>query len=340
MLRHTPAAAESALLLSRRSRNKWADFCSYVSLYLIEEAYAEHDVLLSPLIARRRALDSEVEEPLDLNLPQRPRSLIQDWELIIEAERTLDPFDGTAEQQLFAARRELIIEAEETLDLSEPGMQQRLLAIYLHGIEDWGYASDSPIAEDGTIVLVSEGRALVRGLQVDGVPIAEDGTLVLGPTALQLTVARFERLDAPRVLLDHLARIDAGIAADPAAAIGSAKELIESVCKLVLDDYSVAYGRGDPLPDLYKRAAAQLGLVREAVPESAKGSAAAKKVLQNLMTTVQGLAEIRNELGLGHGRAVPSPALTRHARLAANSAITVVEFVLETWRSRKNAEGG
>jgi len=74
------------------------------------------------------------------------------------------------------------------------------------------------------------------------------------------------------------------------------------------------------------------------VPASAKGSAAAQRVLQNLMTVVQGLAELRNELGLGHGRTAPSPAYARHARLAANAARTVVEFVLETWHDRESAE--
>jgi hypothetical protein len=281
--------------LSRRSRNKWADFCSgHGTLRLIEHAYAAHDVLLPP-----------------------------QWEPPPSSQR-----------------RALVAAAEETLDLADSGVQQRLLATYLDGIEDWGRATDAFIAVDYDDVLVPEARALVRSLQRDRAPIAEDGALVLGATAPQLTVARFARLGEPRVLLEHLARIEAGIAADPAAAIASAKELVESACKFVLDDYSVTYERGASLPDLYKAVAKELRLSREAVPESAKGSAAAQRVLQNLMTAVQGLAELRNELGLGHGRTAPSPAHARHARLAANSARAVVEFVLETWHSRKDADGG
>ncbi|MGW8779803.1 abortive infection family protein [Streptomyces sp. NPDC055796] len=46
------------------------------------------------------------------------------------------------------------------------------------------------------------------------------------------------------------------------------------------------------------------------------------------------MAELRNQLGLGHGRTTPSPALTRHARLALNSTVTVTEFVLDTWQDR------
>src|SRR5205085_6297929 len=117
--------------------------------------------------------------------------------------------------------------------------------------------------------------------------------------------------------------------------IGSAKELVESACKFVLDDYGVSYARNASLPDLYKAVSVELRLSRESVPDSAKGSQAAQRVLQNLMTAVQGLAELRNELGLGHGRTTPTPALARHARLAANSARTVVEFLFDTWHARK-----
>ena len=71
------------------------------------------------------------------------------------------------------------------------------------------------------------------------------------------------------------------------------------------------------------------------MPGNRKGSDSARKVLQNLATTVQAMAELRNELGLGHGKTRHSEALERHARLAFNASRTVVEFVLQTWHQRK-----
>lgn len=125
---------------------------------------------------------------------------------------------------------------------------------------------------------------------------------------------------------------------DPPAAVGSAKELVESVCKFILDDYSIAYDSKESLLDLYKKAAKALKLNREAVPDSAKGSESAQRVLQNLATAVQSLAELRNELGLGHGKTKASPAFSRHGRLALNASRTVVEFLLETWHARREIE--
>jgi hypothetical protein len=280
--------------LSRRSRNKWADFASTNgTLRLIEDAYSGQDVLLPA-----------------------------QWE---------PPLNGK--------RRAMCAAAEGTIDVTDASVQQRLLAVYLDGVEDWGHwPENSFLPEPHDDELVPAARALVRSLQHDGAPIADDGTLILGANRPQLTVERFDRLGEPRVLLDHLTRIEAGVSSDPAAAIGSAKELVESACKFVLDDYGVSYARNASLPDLYKAVSVELRLSRESVPDSAKGSQAAQRVLQNLMTAVQGLAELRNELGLGHGRTAPSPALARHARLAANSARAVVEFLLETWHARKDAE--
>jgi len=128
------------------------------------------------------------------------------------------------------------------------------------------------------------------------------------------------------VVSQHLERIAASVERDPPAAVGSAKELVESVCKFILDDYKVEYSGKDDLLVLYKKVAKELRLTRESVPGSVKGSESAQRVLQNLATSVQALAELRNELGLGHGQTRPSAAFARHARLAFNASRAVVEF--------------
>lgn len=140
-----------------------------------------------------------------------------------------------------------------------------------------------------------------------------------------------------KVLHEHLTRIGDSVARDPAAAIGSAKELVESLCKIILERSGQSYPHGDDLPALYRRVAELLRLNAESVPESSKGSQTSQKILRTLSTTVQCLAELRNELGLGHGRSTPSPALARHARLALNSTVTVTEFLLDTWQDRVNS---
>jgi hypothetical protein len=184
--------------------------------------------------------------------------------------------------------------------------------------------------------LAADGWVLVVTGHMSGRPVFE-GTRKGGgkhpTTALRLP--EYQRLRDPRVFEDHLRRIEAGLAADPAVAIASSKEMVESACKIILDDYGVAYSGKDDLLDLYKKAAAALKLNAESVPDNVKGSQAAQGALRALVTTVQRLAELRNELGLGHGRNRASEALTRHAKLAFNTAAAVAEFLLDTWHARR-----
>jgi hypothetical protein len=131
-----------------------------------------------------------------------------------------------------------------------------------------------------------------------------------------------------------LARIRDGLTSDPAAAISSSKNLLESLFRIVLDRSQIDYGAREDIPQLYRKVADLLELKAESVPGSAKGSEASQQVLRTLVTTVQSLAELRNELGIGHGQSTRSVALARHARLALNATVTIAEFVLDTWQSR------
>jgi hypothetical protein len=141
-------------------------------------------------------------------------------------------------------------------------------------------------------------------------------------------------LTDPEVLEEHLVRIRDSLGSDPAAAISSSKNLIESLFRIILDRSGVAYGQREDIPQLYRHVADLLELKADSVPASAKGSESAQQILRTLVTTIQSLAELRNELGIGHGKSTRSVALTRHARLALNATVTISEFVLDTWQVR------
>ncbi len=230
-------------------------------------------------------------------------------------------------------RRSLVAAYHANVDFSNANDVVRLARVYADAINTWGRAT--PTGD-----LAPAALQVIRALQLDGVPISDDGRLSIAPAASGLVIADLRLLAEPRVVEQHLERMSANVVGDPPAAIAAAKELVESVCKFVLDDYAVDYTTADDLPALYKKTANVLRLNREAVPDSAKGSAAAQRVLQNLSTTVQSLAEFRNELGLGHGKTQPTPALSRHARLSVNASRTVAEFLLETWHARRDEEPG
>lgn len=147
--------------------------------------------------------------------------------------------------------------------------------------------------------------ALTPSSYISGHPIYAGSPIAARHSpATALNLSSRTLLDDHTALLDHLDAIGRDITKDPAGAIASAKELVETTYKLILDRRAVEYGTKDDLPALYKKVASELALDKQSVPDSVKGSEAAHKVLGAMNTAVFGLAELRNRIGRGHGRTV------------------------------------
>ena len=134
-------------------------------------------------------------------------------------------------------------------------------------------------------------------------------------------------------LSEHIQRIERSLDTDPRQAIGSAKEMVETVAKTILTKRGIPNSRGDDILELGKAVFKVLKQVPDDVPEAAKGAAIIKRTLNNLMTMVQGVAELRGFYGTGHGQDGKAKGLgVRHAKLAVGAAATLVTYWLETDR--------
>jgi len=118
---------------------------------------------------------------------------------------------------------------------------------------------------------------------------------------------------------------------DPEGAITSARTLVETVCKHILDDAGIAYKPTDSLTNLYRNAAEQLNLT----PKQHEGDVF-KRLLGGAQTMVDGLASLRNDHGDAHGKGQKAYRVqTRHAELAVSLAASISTFMIETWQQRK-----
>ncbi|MDR7172896.1 hypothetical protein J2W56_006662 [Nocardia kruczakiae] len=165
----------------------------------------------------------------------------------------------------------------------------------------------------------------------DGYKLDDEGRISGGPSIVLKHEDLSDLRDAS-VIFEHLDRIDhAGTRADPALAIGSAKELVESTAKLVLSERSIPFDDGYDLPKLVRMAEEALQLHPTQTKPGPDGSPAIRKVLGAALTITSGIAELRNDYGTGHGRNVAATGLgPRHARLAVNGARLWCQFVLDT----------
>jgi len=123
--------------------------------------------------------------------------------------------------------------------------------------------------------------------------------------------------------------LELAVAENPGLAFDLAKTLVESVCRAVLGERSIAFHEADDLPKLFKAASKHLPFL----PTSASGAAETRKslaqTLNGLSTAIQGICELRNQCGFAsHGVGAPRPAMESvQALLAAQAADTVVGFL-------------
>ncbi len=77
-------------------------------------------------------------------------------------------------------------------------------------------------------------------------------------------------------------------------------------------------------------------ITRRDISNKAKTAKSIRQILGSLSTVDQGVAEVRNEYGSGHGKDSNFKGLQpRHAKLAVGASSTLAIYLLETHEMRK-----
>jgi len=138
-------------------------------------------------------------------------------------------------------------------------------------------------------------------------------------------------------LAEQIRRLEASVETDPSLAIGTAKELIETCCKTILAERGKPVSGTPDVSTLTKETLKELKLVPEGIHEATRGADVIKRLLSNLGTIGNGLAELRGLYGTGHGKHGSATGLSkRHARLAVGAAATLTVFLFETRNETKS----
>ena len=176
---------------------------------------------------------------------------------------------------------------------------------------------------------------IVPKTQISGKPIFAARRMIKGSnTALKGVKSVVASIDTHYVT-KQITRMESAIDPDPESAIGTAKDFVETICKTILQDCGQTLQSNDDLLQLVKKVRKELDLLPENIPDKAKGADTIKRLLSNLATVAQGLAELRNLYGSGHGKSAKATGLQpRHARLAVNAACTLGVFLFETYQQR------
>lgn len=233
--------------------------------------------------------------------------------------------DAAFEPPVSGQRRSLVEQYYATIDFANPQHVKRLIAAY-EEIMLW--------LERGGVT-----EAIVRlrqRMERDGFRYEGGRFVASGLSAVPLVDAVHAHARALDLmgLQTQIHRLVAAAETDPALAVGTAKELVETVCKTILEERGHPPAHDD-MPKLVKAVAKELALLPDGVPDATKGADTIRRVLSNLGQVTQGLAELRNLYGTGHGASARVRGVQpRHARLAAGAAATLAMFLVETHLDR------
>jgi hypothetical protein len=229
-----------------------------------------------------------------------------------------------ADKPISGERRTLVEKYYATVDWSSNRDVRRVLDAFESLLSHLGPYRGEQAGKQLIKALNRDHFSYVDGKIISGIPVADVQEEALNVDMSQL-----------RASVD---RIRAAVEQDPSLAVGSAKELVEATCKAILTDAGEEIPENAKLPQLVTLVAKELDLLPADVSDSTEGAASIRRVVGSLATTVQGLAELRNLFGTGHGKAPGHPMLAiRHARLCAGAASTLSTFLMETASERRGA---
>lgn len=144
--------------------------------------------------------------------------------------------------------------------------------------------------------------------------------------------------DAVAQGLVHIERqvraLEAAVVDNPALAFDLAKTLVESVCRAVLGERSIAFEDSDDLPKLFRTVTTHLPFLPPTASGEPQARDSLRKTLGGLSTAIQGICELRNRCGFAsHGSgASRAPIESVQALLAAEAADTIVGFLYRVHR--------
>lgn len=126
---------------------------------------------------------------------------------------------------------------------------------------------------------------------------------------------------------------------NPTEAIGKAKELIESCCKTILEREGCNVNKGWDVHRLVDETFKYFNIMPKNISNDIKGASSIKSILGNLKAIAQGIAELRNQYGSGHGKSSTYKGLeARHASLAIGSSTTLVRFLWDSYERHRSSK--
>lgn len=232
------------------------------------------------------------------------------------------PYDGSSHDFRAKPSKENRIRDTVEAAVRDPHRCRELIESILVEFRSFGFftAADNPADEAERC---AKARTLQRAFARIDWELDDEG--VLRPAGVG-AVGSVEGRPAIEDQLERLRRASD----DPALLLGTAKEMLESTAKYVLEVFSVPYRPRTSFDELWHHARDRLVLLPEQVDISKPGGSQVRAMLGAAWTIARTTNEIRNFEGTGHGRTLPTGVTPEMALLVVREACSVAELSLAT----------
>jgi len=257
---------------------------------------------------------------------------------IFDAADVVCNLDYVPPSNISGERRTLVEQYYATIQWESPVDILKVLNVFgafLSHLDEQSKNEARPI--ENRAAIASKFRSLTGSANREGYAYADGRLSAAGALGHHLRGIKeiAVKLDA-KGLLTQAKRLESKGDGDPELSIGTAKEMIESACKIILSERGKPVDGNPDIPTLTKATLKELRLVPEGIQDATRGSDIIKSLLRSLGSIGNDLAQLRGLYGTGHGRSGREGGLTgRHAKLAVHAAATFATFLLETHLERE-----
>lgn len=114
-------------------------------------------------------------------------------------------------------------------------------------------------------------------------------------------------------------------------ALGSAKELLEIVCKSILSEKKISYTDDMTLSKLFKETINSVGILESSsASNKEQADRSIRQILSGLNSVIQGVSELRNGYGSGHGKEASFKRLEpQYVEFVVSIVSNIVVFILQ-----------
>lgn len=150
--------------------------------------------------------------------------------------------------------------------------------------------------------LQADGYEIVQTDEISGKPVFSGMIKIIGQAQMASKKAEIKLYLNTAYVNSKMTVMHDAVNKDTDLAIGTAKELLETVCKSILKQKEVTINKDWTLPQLLNATSAALDFKPKDADDSAKAEKGIKQILGGISTIIHGVAELRNGYGTGHGK--------------------------------------